>query len=106
MNNTIIEMVSYQLKAGISKEQLAATHEQLNTFLQAQVGFIYRSVSQDDDGLLFDVVYWQDMASAKLGGEAFMADKAGQALIALTDEQSITMRHMPVLSQVLGECGN
>jgi len=104
MKNTVIEMVSYQLKENVTQEQLAATHEKMNDFLHAQQGFMYRSLSEDDKGLLFDVVYWQDMAMAKAAGDAFMADPVGQSLMALIDEQSVTMRHMPVLTQTSGEC--
>jgi hypothetical protein len=104
MKDTVIEMVSYQLKANVNKEKLAATHENVNAFLHEQQGFMYRSLSEDDKGLLFDVVYWQDMAAAKTAGDAFMAHAAGQSLMALIDEQSVTMRHMPVLTQTSTEC--
>jgi len=106
MSQTTVEMVSYRLKNNISSEQLAATHAQVNDFLRQQPGFMYRSLSEDDKGLLFDVVYWQNMTSAKNAGEKFMTDPAGQSLIALTDETSITMRHMPVLTETPTECSN
>ena len=104
MKDTVIEMVSYQLKENANKEQLAATHEKVNSFLHTQQGFMYRSLSEDDKGLLFDVVYWQDMATAKAAGDAFMAHPAGQSLMALIDEESVTMRHMPVQTQTSIEC--
>ncbi len=104
MKDTVVEMVSYQLKEDVNKEQLAATHEKVNVFLHEQQGFMYRSLSEDDKGLLFDIVYWQDMATAKTAGDAFMAHPAGQSLMALIDEKSVTMRHMPVLTQTPTEC--
>lgn len=99
MNTSVIELVSYKLKAGVSKEQLAATHTQVNAFLKEQPGFMYRSLSEDDSGLLYDIVYWQNMDSAKAAGEAFMAHPAGQSLFVVTDENSITMRHMQALTE-------
>ncbi len=99
MNNSVIELVTYKLKTDTTKEQLAATHSDVNAFLKKQPGFLYRSLSEDDSGLLYDIVYWQDMETAKNAGEAFMADKAGQALVALTDESSISMRHMDALTE-------
>jgi len=104
MKDTVLEMVSYQLKENVTQEQLTATHEKVNEFLHAQQGFMYRSLSEDDKGLLFDVVYWQDMTTAKTAGEAFMAHAAGQSLMALIDEQSVTMRHMPILTQTSTDC--
>ena len=99
MNNSVIELVTYKLKTGATKSQLSATHSDVNVFLAEQPGFMYRSLSEDDNGLLYDIVYWQDMEKAKSAGEAFMAHKAGQALVALTDENSISMRHMEALTE-------
>jgi len=98
--SNIIELVSYKLKSGISKEQLANTHTDVNLFLSQQPGFLYRSCSEDDSGLIYDIVYWQDIDCAKSSGEAFMNHPAGQALITLCDEASVNMHHMPVLSDV------
>ena len=105
MQNTVIEMVSYKLKPGVSKQDLAATQDQVNRFLQTLEGFMYRSVAENDSGVLYDVVYWQDMASAKAADEAFMSHAAGKALMEIADEQSVSMSHMTVLSQAQGECG-
>ncbi|WDE10410.1 hypothetical protein [Thalassomonas haliotis] len=104
MQNTVIETVSYKLKAGVSRQDLVATQEQVNRFLQTLEGFMYRSVAENDSGLLYDVVYWQDMAAAQAAGEAFMAHAAGKALMAIADEQSVSMSHMRVLSQAQGQC--
>ncbi|AWB67194.1 hypothetical protein C2869_12445 [Saccharobesus litoralis] len=101
MTTTVIELVTYNLKAGISAEQLKAVHPQVNDFLMAQDGFMYRSLSNDKSGLLYDIVYWRDMASAKKASEAFMASTAGQALCQLTDMDSVTMRHMPVSTEAM-----
>ena len=106
MTTTTIELVTYRLKAGIEKAQFAATHEAVNTFLTAQPGFIYRSNSEDKDGLIYDIVYWQSMEQALTAGEAFMQHPAGQSLIAVTEENSITMRHMPADTEAMGNCAN
>ena len=96
---TTIELVSYRLKDDATNEQLAATHDNVNQFLHQQDGFLYRSCSQDDSGLIYDIVYWQDMESAKAAGEAFMNHPAGQSLIGLCDESSLSMNHMEVLTE-------
>ena len=99
MNNSVIELVTYKLKTNTTKEQLSATHSDVNAFLEGQPGFMHRSLSEDTNGLLYDIVYCQDMEKAKNAGDAFMAHKAGQALVALTDENSISMRHMEALTE-------
>ncbi len=100
---TTIELVRYQLKDGVSATELQATHEGINTFLKQQPGFIYRSNSQDAEGTLYDIVYWQSMEQAQAAGEAFMNSSACAALMTITDESSVNMTHMPVGSEVLNE---
>lgn len=103
-STTTIEIVTYRLKAGISKDQLADIHEAVNQLLSKQAGFFYRSNSEDQTGLIYDIVYWQSLEHAKAAGEAFMASSAGQSLIAICDESSITMEHMLVNAEAMSDC--
>jgi len=103
MDITTVEMVSYRLKAGITNHQVNATHLGVNQLLQQQPGFYYRSLSCDETGQWFDIAYWKDMNCAKLAGDAFMGSSAGQALIALIDSDTMTMRHMEVATETNGE---
>lgn len=107
-SSSTIEMVTYRLKADKTMADLALTHTGVNAFLQAQPGFIYRSSSTDDTGLVYDIVYWQTLEQAQAAGAAFMSDAAGQSLVALTDEGSIIMRHMLADTEVLhlGTCSD
>ena len=106
MTTTTIEFVTYRLKAGISKQQLTATHDAVNSFLSSQPGFYYRSNSNDKDGLIYDIVYWQSMEHAKAAGEAFMKHSAGQSLIAITDVSSVSMQHMLVNAEAMIDCNS
>lgn len=91
---TTIEIVTYKLKTEASTEQLAATHEQVNQFCAAQEGFIYRSISQDENNTWFDIVYWQNMQCAKKAGEAFMQSTVCQQLSPLIDNETLVIRQM------------
>ncbi|MCJ8338493.1 MAG: hypothetical protein MJK10_08465 [Pseudomonadales bacterium] len=99
--NTSIELVTFKLAEGVKPEQLVATNDAMQAFLTQQPGFIYRSLSQDEDGQWFDIVYWLDQTSAKTGGEAFMRSAACAALMPLIDGPSVVMRHMDALSEIL-----
>ncbi|NRB38949.1 MAG: hypothetical protein HRU20_10875 [Pseudomonadales bacterium] len=99
-----IELVTYRLKTGKTQSDLAATHEQVNAFLQQQPGFIYRSCSVDDAGLNYDICYWQSLEQAKTAGDAFMQSAPCQALLQLCDEESVTMRHMAASTEAMGDC--
>ena len=97
---TMIEHVSYKVKAGVSSEDLLKVNESVNNFLVRQPGFLYRSNSQDN-GLYFDIVYWETPEAAQAASTAFMESSEGQALVALTEEGSVTMRHMPALTEAM-----
>ncbi len=103
MNQSVVELVTYQLKSGVTEQQLATTHEGVHSFLNRQPGFIYRSLSQDESGQWFDIAYWQDLATAKAASEAFMSDPASQALCELVEMESVVMRHMLTEAEVLGD---
>ena len=98
---TVVEMVTYRLKKGVSKQALEATNEGVNSFVKQQPGFLYRSLSQDEADQWFDIVYWQDMESAKEAGTQFMSTAIGKELCELIDMDSCFMRHMPVSAEMM-----
>lgn len=83
--NKVMELVSFRLKAGVSANDLLATNDALQVFLQQQDGFLYRSLSCDKKGYWFDIAYWRDRRSAEVGGEKFRNSDIGQTLCALID---------------------
>lgn len=101
MTTTVVEMVTYNLKSGVNKADFASTHDKVNEWLKKQEGFLYRSVSEDENGLLHDLAYWQDMPTAKAAGDAFMKSDEGQSLCGLIDMDSCHMRHMEVQTEAM-----
>lgn len=111
MNNTkteittIVEIVSYRLKEGKTQADLAIANEAVNQFVQKQLGFIYRSCSSDDTGLVFDILYWQNIELAQAAMEDFRKDAAGHALFSLANKESVTLRHMLADTESIGSFG-
>ena len=101
MTTTAIEMVTYQLKSGVKQSDLNNIHPKVNDFLKAQPGFLYRSMSEDNSGKMYDIVYWQDMASATKAASAFEKSEAGMALMAVTDMDSVNMQHMSAITEAM-----
>jgi hypothetical protein len=100
---TAIEVVTFKLKSDVSIEQFEQSQEGVNSFCKTQAGFIYRSLSKDDQGTWFDIVYWTDIDSAKSAGEAFMRDEKCQELSKLIDNTSVVMRHMSASTEMMGD---
>ncbi|WP_111977111.1 hypothetical protein [Algibacillus agarilyticus] len=101
MTTTTIELVTYQLKPECSQSDLEPINTDVNAFLKVQPGFLYRSMSEDETGLMYDIVYWQDMQSAKNAADAFTSSKACEALMNVTNMESVTMRHMSAIAEVM-----
>jgi len=101
MTTTVIELVTYKLKQDVDKSALNDSHPQVNEFLKAQPGFLYRSLSEDKNGLLHDIVYWQDMKCAELAGKAFEQSSACASLMSITDMESVTMQHMSAMTEAM-----
>jgi len=101
MTTTVIELVTYKLKSGVDKSALNDSHPKVNDFLKAQPGFLYRSLSEDKNGLLHDIVYWQDMNCAEQAGKAFEQSTACASLMSITDMESVTMQHMSAMTEAM-----
>jgi hypothetical protein len=101
--STTIELVPYRLNAQSNQADLMGTHDGVNAFLQKQPGFIYRSCSQDDSGLIYDICYWESLKQAQDANDAFMQSKDCMGLMQLCDKESVVMRHMAANSEAMKE---
>lgn len=102
---TVIEIVSYRLKADKTPADLAVANAAVNQFVLKQPGFIYRSSSSDDTGLIYNIIYWQTMELAQAAAGDFRQDAAAGALFALIDEKTVSISHMPVDTEVMADSG-
>lgn len=102
MTTTALKMVSFTLKPGTDNAQWLASAAEVETFLRQQPGFLYRSLSQDEQGLWYDVLYWQDMEAALASGEAFMASSQGQQMCQFIELETVKKHHMPVSVEAMG----
>lgn len=101
-----LEIVTFQLAAGKTAEQLLQTNQAMEAFLTEQAGFHYRSLSnhtaEDGTEQWFDVIYWENAELAKAGGEKLMNSPLGGELMSVIDPASCVVRHMPTLCEIMG----
>ena len=100
MSHTVMELVTFKVKASATPAQFAATGASVNAWVRVQPGFLSRALSQGDDGTWFDVVFWASAATAKAAAQQFMVDLAQSDFIALIDPESVKMTLAQVQSQV------
>jgi hypothetical protein len=96
----VLEIVTFRLGSGATDRAFLDTAKATATPLQAQPGFISRTLTRSEDGLWSDHVLWSSMAAAMAGAEAMMAEPAFGPFMALIDAPTVTMRHEPVLWQM------
>ncbi|MCE2596458.1 hypothetical protein K6Y31_16805 [Motilimonas cestriensis] len=95
--NSVIEMVSFKLAAGVTEQDFMAAVARSQKPIAQLAGFQYRSLSYNAEQQRWtDIYYWQSMTAAKAADEAFMSSVDCQALIALTDKDSVVMQHQEV----------
>ncbi len=73
MSDTI-ELVRFRLQPGKTAADWLKANEKINTWMKAQPGFRFRSLSETDDGEWWDMVYWASMDAALAAGEKFMPE--------------------------------
>ena len=95
MDNTIIELVIFKAKAGVSQSSLMAAVKKTNPILQKMDGFLSRELSVTETGDQWaDIVHWRNITSAKKASQAFMNEPDCQEFISLIDETTMTFLHL------------
>lgn len=103
MDNSTIELVTFRARQGVTNQQLETQGAALEGFLKEQPGFLYRSLSVDEDGLWYDIVYWKTMSDAESAAEKFKQNQLGMAMMELIDMDSARMRHMVASHEAMYE---
>lgn len=99
MSYTVMELVTFRINESTSPEEFASASEAVNVWVRAQPGFVSRALSRGDDGLWFDVVFWESRATAQAASQSFMTDLGQSAFMVLIDASSVKMSHAQVRSQ-------
>lgn len=60
------DLISYELAEGKTKEQLLDVAQRIiDEWMKKLPGFIKWEIHESDNGVHYDIVYWEDEASAK-----------------------------------------
>jgi len=88
-----IEVVVFRAIAGTTPEQLQAAALAVTPILASLPGFISREFGASEDGQFIDIVYWQDLASAKQAAEKVMSIPACGQFFGLIEQSSMQFMH-------------
>ncbi|BFM09933.1 hypothetical protein R50072_00860 [Simiduia litorea] len=102
--SNVIEIVQFQTKKGVQSTDFIRAAEPIGSWVMAQPGFLYRSLSQDEQGVWRDVVYWNSMDDAKKASEAFMREHGQSDFMTMIETSSVEMNHSCVVQSQMAEC--
>ena len=95
---TIIEMVLFNIKKGVTPENAKKSLKELNEIVSQQNGFISRKTAISKDGQYLDIVYWTDLAAAQKASENIMSNpKALEAFNVIAQEEMI-FKHFEIFN--------
>ena len=94
---TVIEYVTFKAVDGINQKELADVASAVNTNLFNNYrGFIERTISLQDDGTWVEVVFWENMASAKEGLDKFLLDPLNAQFLSMVNPNSVVLTYSEV----------
>lgn len=105
MQNSVIELVTFRAKEGVEPQLIAKAANDMEAFLHSQQGFIYRSLSHDEDQLWHDIIYWSSQDDASKASDNFMQNAQCLDLMAHIDPDTVRMRHMQACSEIMSGNG-
>ena len=98
MESTTIEVVTFRVKAGISKEEAGEKLSTLNEIVETYDGFIKRIFSVNEEGQWIDIVHWTSKELALKAAEDVAKNQKAGAVFEIIDESSISMNHYEIIN--------
>ena len=95
---TIVEMVHFKTKEGVTAETAKNAMRQMNSFVSNQPGFVARKTSVAKDTIFLDIVFWEDMGSAKTAAEKVNAMEGAEKIFEVIDQSSMTLEHFEIFN--------
>jgi len=93
----VVEIVSYQAIESATEQDLISASEQSHKFIASLPGFLYRTVSHNPETQSWtDLVFWRSLEDAQAADEQFMQSTDCQPLVALINQESLSMQHQVV----------
>ena len=99
MLKPVMELVTFKIIANCTPEAFAAACEPVNAWVRTQPGFQSRTVSCNEDGTWFDVVFWDSAETAHAASAKMMAELGQSEFMAMIDPSSIQMQHPKIVNQ-------
>lgn len=91
-----IEVCMFKLVDEAERQTFMRSNSDVDQWLKQQEGFMFRCLSEKEDGTWIDIVHWATMDAAQKAGDAFMAKFEQTDFLRVIDPESVTMNHAHV----------
>jgi hypothetical protein len=91
---SVLELVVFKLKDGATRDELLATVDGVNAWVNTQPGFVSRDLiyaAAEDQWI--DVVWWDSLESAESAADAALSSDSCAPMFELIDTESTLMLH-------------
>lgn len=97
---TIIEMVLWKVKEGVTIQGGKDAIVKLNDCVKNMPGFIGRKTALADDNQFIDIVLWTDLESAKSASQKVMADESLIPVFSTINENEMLFKHFEIFNEL------
>ncbi|MEH6442711.1 MAG: hypothetical protein V7784_02340 [Oceanospirillaceae bacterium] len=87
----VLEYVTFRAADNVNVDKLARVAVDIDKVLIDYPGFIDRQVSLQEDGTWVEVVYWENIETAKGALDKFLKDPKTAEFLGLVDPKSVTL---------------
>lgn len=99
MQNPVMELVTFKINVNCTAEAFAAACELVNAWVQTQPGFQSRTVSHNEEGTWFDVIFWDSAENAHAAAAKIMVEQGSSEFMTMINPSSIKMQHAQIVSR-------
>lgn len=93
MTQQVAETVTFHLNKGVTTDDFLNAIKSTEEFVANYPGFVFRRLSNGEDGKWTDTVIWQDMETALKVAEEFSKQAFVPALMSAINSESLAIRH-------------
>lgn len=98
-NTNVIEMVLFKVKPDINKTEAKEVLLILNDCVKGYPGFIKRKLSVSEDNQWLDLVFWDNLTSAKEAAEKIMKDEKATDVFSIIDQNNMLFKHFYIINE-------
>ncbi|MBM7070379.1 hypothetical protein [Actibacterium sp. 188UL27-1] len=95
----VVEVVEFRLAEGADQDKFMDAVDTLEaSFLCNAPGYVSRTLTQSENGLWLDMVYWTSLDEALAAADAIILDESAIPFMQAIDPASINMAHWSIVS--------